>query len=157
VAYGHYSTHSTDSAVRHLMVYVWQIFSSHCKPGAVDRSFANFADQSHFYQFHGFTNLIFSCTSYKSSQATALRQRPISGALLQSLAEFAVATIPYQCWDNRCIFVPLFSISQICRSDASRPAPACLTNLPKQRFPGSCWSAVPSWYSWLNPCCYRPL
>jgi hypothetical protein len=98
------------------------------------RSFANFADPSHFYQFHGFANLIFSCTSYKSSQATALRQLLISGAVLRSLAESAVTAVPYKRGDNRCIFVPLFSISQICWSDGAGPAPACLQIFPSNRF-----------------------
>jgi hypothetical protein len=62
-----------------------------------------------------------SRTSYKSSQVTTLRQLLISGALLQLLAESAIATVLYKCWDNRCIFISLFYILQIFQSDASIP------------------------------------
>jgi len=53
------------------------------------------------------------CMSYRSSEATASWQLLISGALLPSLAESAIATVLYKRWDNRRIFITLFSISLI--------------------------------------------
>jgi hypothetical protein len=51
--------------------------------------------------------------SYQSSEATASWQLLISGALLPSLAESAITTVLYKHWDNRHIFITLFSISLI--------------------------------------------
>jgi hypothetical protein len=126
-----YTFHGLSSQISHgLCLHFLQIFSSHCCKTAIDLKslsdiwhnllslwdcrcvfitlFANCADLTHFYQFHGFVNLMFSHTSYKSSQVTAPRWLLISGALLQLLAESAISTILYKCWDNRCIFITFF-------------------------------------------------